>query len=468
MPKIVINNVNLGGIAKSPWQGVANSVAQLVGIDLHSEPGIMKVNQKLTKESGSTIDDFVKKILPCSDGNTYLFGSTNGKIWKRTSAGVYSLEATASPGAGSAGIKDAIEDQGYIYYFMQSRVGRVAVGAPTAWAGRNDSWATFTNTDADFHPVIKVNLVNYIGDGKYIAQIEDGTFTANALNIKSPLRAKSLGIYDTELLVGSYVADNINIVEVFRWNTWSVSFSNSDPIPEKGINAFLKTDNFVLVSAGEKGCLYIYNGQQLASPKRINGDWGVGKKATVHSDATANFNNLPLFGVSNVASNPCLQGIYSLGNYDADYAAVLNLEYVISQAKLASIEIGSILVLDDYLLVSWKDGTTYGVDKLDNTAKYDSAYIETRNIQPDRGNLSKVGKIKVYYRTIPTGTSIEIWKASNYGAYDVAAMATKIDTKRKYVETTIDITDIVNLQIKVKPIVSANLAPEIEGIEINV
>ena len=156
---IIIKDINLGGISDSRYQGQANSVYSMEGLDIHSEPGIIKANQALTKESGTTVDDFVKVFVPCSDGNTYLFGSTNGKIWKRTSSGVYSLEATAAPSAGGVGIMDAYEYQGYIYYSMESRLGRVAVGSPTSWSGRDDDWATFTNTDADFHPIKEVNQV---------------------------------------------------------------------------------------------------------------------------------------------------------------------------------------------------------------------------------------------------------------------------------------------------------------------
>jgi hypothetical protein len=254
---ITINNANLGGIADSKYQGQKNSVAEMVGFDIHSEPGILKNNQKLTKESGSTIDDLVKKILPCSDGNTYLFGSTNGKIWKRTSAGAYSLEATASPAAGNVGILDAYEYQGYIYYSMQSRLGRVAVGAPTDWSGRDDNWQTFANTDADYHPFKEVNQVLYVGDGKDLAQVDAGVYSASALDIKTPLRIKSLGKMLTDILLGTFVNVYKVATEIFRWNTWSESYQVGDEIPEVGINCFLATDNFNLVSCGQKG-IFIY------------------------------------------------------------------------------------------------------------------------------------------------------------------------------------------------------------------
>ena len=354
-----IKNINLGGLADSQFQGQANSVAEIVGLDIHSEPGIVKVNQKLSKESGGTVDDIVKSILPCSDGNTYLFGSTNGKIWKRTSAGSYSLEATASPAAGTVGIIDAYEYQGYIYYSMQSRLGRVAVGAPTDWTTRSDSWSTFGNTDADFHPMKEVNQVLYIGDAQDLAQVDAGVFSASALDFASPYRVKSLGQILTDILVGSFVNTYRVLTQIFRWNTWSTdSFQSSDEIPEIGINCFLKTDNFVLVNAGRKGNLYFYNGVQLDQFKRIPGDWSGANEAQIHPNATCNMYGIPLFGLSNISGNPAKQGIYSLGGYDRNYPKVLNLEWFISTGRYAGIDIGAIELVGTALLVSWKEQNT--------------------------------------------------------------------------------------------------------------
>jgi len=358
MNQIQIKDINLGGIANSQYQGQKNSVAEMVGFDIHSEPGILKNNQKLTQESGGFVDDLVKKILPCSDGNTYLFGSTNGKIWKRTSAGVYSLEATASPSAGSAGIMDAWEYQGYIYYAMQSRLGRVAVGSPTDWTGRNDNWKSFTNTDDTYHPCQEVNAVLYIGDGNLVAQVDAGVFSADALDIEKPYRIASLGKSFTNLLIGTFVNAYRVWTSIFNWNTWSIdSFQSSDDIPEIGVSCFLKTDNFNLVYAGLKGNFYLYTGTQLEQYKRIPGDWSGSNTAIIYPNASCNMFGLPLFGLSNLSGNPAKQGIYSLGGYDRNYPKVLNLEWLISTGAYSGIDIGCIELVGSQLLVSWKQQT---------------------------------------------------------------------------------------------------------------
>lgn len=470
MAKIEIKNLPLGGIADSDYLGAENSVAEMVGLDIHSEAGVIKVNQKLTKESGSLVDDFVKASVPCSDGKTYHFGSTNGKIWSRTSGGTWALEATASPAAGSAGILDAKEYQGYIYYAMQSRLGRVAVGA--AWSTRNDNWATFTNTDPDWHPMKVVNLVLYIGDKNYVAQVDAGTFSANALDIAAPLRIKSLGKMSTDLLIGTYIADNVTETEIIRWNTWSVSFSVSDTIPEVGVNAFLDTDNNVIVNAGTKGSLYLYNGSSLEEYKTIKGVYTGSAKAWIHPNAKFNFNGMPLFGLSNISGNPANQGVYSLARTNRNYPFVLNLEHAISTGHLTGIEIGAICpVSADQFTVSWKDtngGTTYGVDILDLTAKATTAYLVTRVVMADRTKLLNYGLVNVAYRSLPTGTSFTVQKKVNTDAAFSSAISGNVDTKRMLFATKVDINDAVRAQVKVNFVASANTAPEMEMTEVNV
>ena len=81
------------GLADSRWSGVKGSVAESVGIDAHSTPGLIKVHQKLTKTSGTTIDELCKAAVPVSDGSKLWFSSESGKIWRENS-GTYSLVYT--------------------------------------------------------------------------------------------------------------------------------------------------------------------------------------------------------------------------------------------------------------------------------------------------------------------------------------------------------------------------------------
>jgi len=470
---IPFKNFNLGGIADSDYTGAPNSMAELWGFDIHSEPGITKVNQALTKESGTTIDDLVLCGVPCSDGSTYLFGSTNGKVWKRTSGGVYSLEATVSPAAGAVGVLGAKEYEGYIYYATQSRLGRWQIG--TAWSTRNDNFGTFTKTDANWHPMITLNLVLYIGDGNLVAQVDAGVFSPDALDLPFPseVRIKCLGQMGTDILMGTYVNSNLVSTEIYRWNTWSVSFTNSDPIPEVGINSFIPIDNGVIVNAGTKGNIYIYNGSTLEPYKQIKGTWdATTNKATVNPNAGLNFNGLPIFGLSYQVGTPANTGIYSLGRANRNYPIVLNGEVGISTGNLSKVEIGCILPAGDIYLVCWKDtttGTVYGVDKLDLTLKYTNAYMTTRAIMANRFALLNYNVVNIAYRTLPANTTFTISAKVNGGS--MTAFTTgevQDDTMRQIFSTEVNIDDATKVQVKIAPTVSGNTAPELEEFEVNV
>ena len=299
---IPIDNFNLGGLSDSKFSGAKYSLYRLVGWDLHSTPGVLKVAQKLTKDSGTTVTEFVKCQVTSSNGYTYHFSSTSGKIWERTDAGVWSLVHTTVPGAGIAGCSGAAEYQGYIYWATQSRLHRIlassAKGSAQWTANKVLNWATFTNTDPSFHPMIEQNMVLYIGDANLLAQVDEGVFTADALDIKTPLRIKCLGKIGTDVLLGTYVDDHITKSQIIRWNTYSVSFTSSDEIEEVGINCFIPGDNVVYVQAGLQGNIYVYNGEQLQLYRRIPGEYSPTEYGRMFPNATANFNGKILMGFS--------------------------------------------------------------------------------------------------------------------------------------------------------------------------
>jgi len=300
---IPIDNFSLGGLSDSKFMGAKYSLYRIIGMDLHSTPGVLKVAQKLTKDSGSTVDEFVKCQVTSTNGNTYHFSSTSGKIWERNgTSGVWSLVYTTVPAAGTAGCSGAHEYQGYIYWATQSRLHRIlassASGAAAWTANAVPNWQTFTNCDPSFHPMIEQNLILYIGDANLLAQVEEEVFTADALDIAEPLRIKCLGKISTDVLIGTYVDDHITKSQVFRWNTYSVSFTTSDEIPEVGINCFIPGDNVVYVQAGIQGNIYVYNGEQLQLYKRIPGEYSPTEYGRMFPNAAANFNGKILMGFS--------------------------------------------------------------------------------------------------------------------------------------------------------------------------
>jgi len=469
---IPMDNWNMGGLSSSKFSGKKNSFFKIIGFNMHDTPGIITVEQKMTKDSATTVTELCKVSVNSSNGAQYWFSSDSGKIWERTSAGAWRLVHTTTPAAGAALCLGAAEYQGYIYWATQSRLHRITVANASTndWAtDAVEDWATFTNTDISFHPMYShpSQQILYIGDANYVAQVDAGTFSANALDIKTPLRIKSLGQIATDLLIGTYVADTVTKTEIIRWNGWSVSFTNSDPIPEIGINAFLQADNFTLVQAGNKGNLYYYNGEQLELYGRIPGDYSSTAYGEVYPYSVANKEGQILFGFSNGSGNPADQLIYRIARHDKDYPYIMDQPYPISARSgsdfvLTGLSLGAILVVGSDIYVSWKSGSTYGIDKLDASNKLDGAYIESRIMTVNREEFANMSKIVVSYADLPASTDIDMYIDRNYAGYG-SALAKVDDVDRNIISTKDEQTDFSTLQLKIKVTTNSNDAPKIES-----
>jgi len=394
---IPIKNVN-GGLSETIYRGIEGSFYRSVGTDIWSKNGVIQASQKPTKDSGTTITALCKYAIVASDGNTYWAGNdgNDGKIWKRTSAGSWSLVYTST----SDKIYGFVEHNGYFYWATASSLYKVATNSAD-WATDKVKVGDFPNGTTP-HPM-KVHLTElYIGDGKDVVVASDPT--SSVLDLHPDFTIQALESAGIDLLIGAKVS-NTNRAGIFRWNCNDPSWNFEDYINEDGINAMI-VDNFtndVIVSAGSQGNIYSYDGYSLRFRRKIPGDYSPSAKSIVNS--MANFGDKILIGVSNSTGNPCLQGVYVYRN--ESYPRI-NLDYVISQNKTSDIEIGAILVQGQDIFFAWKDGTTYGVDKVDWNTKYSGAYFETMLLEPDVYQEKLFQEFRISTEDIPTSCSIAV------------------------------------------------------------
>lgn len=463
-----------GGLASSLKMGTRGSFAAMVGLDIHSEPGFLKVNQALAKDSATTVDSLCKFVVVASNGISFWFASGSGKIWKRTSAGVYSLVHTNTKGA----CLGAIEYKGYIYYTSAGFIGRQSVAnsaSEASWSSQDDDWQTLSNADAEYAPMEEVSGILFIGNGKYIAKYDGTTYTDNSLDLPDRFRASALYSYGIDLLVGTYVGTSqtvkVNYCKLFRWDTTSDSWSDSDTVYEAGINAFIPADNQLYIQAGISGNIYYYNGSILVPYKQIYGTYNPNKYGLVYSGSVNLFNGLSIFGFSNSpdtansTGNPANCGVYSLGRNDKNFPVVLNLEFPISETTpLANVEVGAIAVIGHDLLVSWKKqgvSPSYGVDKLNWSSKYASAYIETLLLSD--GPFSKKS-VNFYagYRLKPASTDITFSYKKNFATSYTAIEGHEDETALKVISKRENLSQVRALQMKIAFTTSSNNAVELD------
>lgn len=465
---IILQNIN--GLADSKWSGVKNSVYACVGLDLHSTPGLTQVAQKLTKNSGSTVTEFCKYAVNCSNGYSFWFSADTGKIWARSSAGSWTLATTTTAAAGEVKCLGAMEFNGYIYWATQSRLHRIAIAdADDSWASVSLNWATFAVTNINYHPMAIQDLSLFIGDGNRVTSVDDaGAFNNNALDINTPYVIKTITDYDIDILIGTEIASTVNEARLFRWDCVSPSWNSSDNIPENGINAFIKDDNYTYVSAGRVGNIYFYNGETLQPYIRIPGTYTTASTTGIQifSGSTATFRGIPVFGVSNFSGNPALQGVYSFGSYSKNYPKIMDLTYPISEDDLTSKQLGAIIVSGTNLLVAWS-GNGVGVDMIDYTAKYASAYFETTMLFQDKRNeLKTQSEVAGFYNSLPASTGITFSYSINGAAY--VAMTSVTDSIIAKVKAELSVENIGSLQVKCAFTVSSNSAPTLECLDVTI
>jgi len=367
-----------------------------------------------------------------------------------------------------------MEYNGNIYWATQSRLHKIAIAnADDSWASETEDFGTFDVTNDEFHPMVIQDLTLFIGDGNQVASVNSsGTFDPNVLDLPSELTIKAMAIYELDILIGTIVDVEVTRAELIRWDTVSTSWNSTDPIEEVGINCFIRDDNFLYVQAGRAGNIYFYDGLELVPIQKIPGEWTNVKYGEVYPDASANFRGIPIFGLSNSpeagnsTGNPAKQGVYSFGSYSRNYPKVLDLSWIISQDDTTAVEIGSVLVVGEFeIMVSWKEGANFGVDILDWTAKYASAYFETMMLfQERRDVLDTLQEAAVYYAALPAGTSFTMSYSVNGAAYVPFTSVTDSIINKVYADLSVG--EIGSLQIKVAFGVSTNATPEMEALGI--
>jgi len=387
----------------------------MVGVDVHSKPGAMTGSYAMTNaDAGIAVVDalcLAKVTLP--NGNTFFGSSTSGKIWKVTTAGVVSLVHTNTNGA----ILGMGFFNGYLFYASASKLGRQAEGvasSESSWSSHNDNWATFTNANSSYHPMVEQNLSLFIGDGKYVAAVDASlTFSANALDLQTQHVITTLVPFENDLLIGTIVGAYNNRSGIFRWDTYSPSWTTEDYVDEVGINCFINADDTMFISIGTIGNIYYYTGSKAKKWKRLR-DGRNSVTTGVNAYGSGNLNGNPLFAT--------IRGIYSLGRADDSFPLAQVIEYVPSLGQGTTL--GALATVGSQVFVSYKNGSSYGIDKLDTNKQ--SGFIETPLI------VGRPQSLVVKYDSLPSGTSISLQTSIDGASYSSVDMEKDDEDERVY------------------------------------
>ncbi len=171
-----------GGISDDVFVGIADSSYAIENLEIRKNPKSVKLQNTLVDEfSELTATGYFHCWVAVSDGKT-LFFTTTWEIWINI-AWTWTLAYTM---VGNPAILWAAEYNGYVYFATATHLSRVLLATLASTFTPTDiNWQAFTEQDTTNHPMVATNLYLYIGDGQYVATVQDTVFDATTLNVPS-------------------------------------------------------------------------------------------------------------------------------------------------------------------------------------------------------------------------------------------------------------------------------------------
>lgn len=373
----------IGGFSDGSRSGIPFSYRYGEFLDFKTDPDSLIVQPTATLDSTSTV---LGMPLWCEIKGTqiYLYDDL-GKIYRRNGDNDYGLLKTVTDSAGQGlGI---FAD--YLWYASQDKIGKYG---PLSGA------ATFTDnvqtleTDVQFHPLKGFTNQLCIGNGKYLATIDDaGIFTAQKLTFLPEERVRCLEVWNNYLVIGTQFGSDLNAPRgnIYIWD--GVSTSYNDIVPTSGVVNALLNDNGVLCSwIGNQADFYQYDGTPNVRVEVLPRlDYN---ELTVLPGAVGMWRNESRFGPSAGTSSETPKGIYTYGRQNRNFPKVLSFDHALSTGdkKGTNVSIGMFKQISPLKAIfSWKVNTTVGVDRITTESYATEATYESVIYDNQRPHLER-------------------------------------------------------------------------------
>ena len=367
----------------------------------------------------SVFRDLIHWWVKATDGYTYGFGNT-GWVYRRDSSAFYQ-RVNKIPGA-ILGAEEWYSQSGktYLYIATASTLYRKELPGLSNW---NDLEVVAQNlTPATWHTMRECGGSLIIANSANLALVGyDESYTNNALDLVPGNVATTIVERNGRTIVGTARKAN----------------------ETRGINAAIDTE-VPLAQVGENGELFFADMVNGVPVRRFPGGGKVNPGGVCNEVEQVNFfeweqnalswidkhavGNMSLWAVFDTDEG--YTGVYSYGRYNKNKPFVLNLDY-----QIDADELGAITVVDDgTMLVSYKDGSDYGVLASDPNNKAIGTYVGLDFRAPNKkpSQITHWKHAEIFCDPLPNGSSIEFWyRVDKTGAWEQARTAdndTNFDT----------------------------------------
>ncbi|MBT9146248.1 MAG: hypothetical protein DDT42_02130 [candidate division WS2 bacterium] len=119
------------------------------------------------------------------------------------------------------------------------------------------------------------------------------------------------------------------------------------------------------------------------------------------------------------------------------------------------------MVIGNDLIVSWREGANFGIDRIDWTTKYPNAYLTTLIIAGTRHRAKDFKNYIISYDNRPVGTDITLETSINQGPFALQTLTDDVANAKTKLQRTLAGG---NLQLRIRLTTSGNLSPIVSEI----
>lgn len=396
------------------------------GLDIRKRKDSLSAQQGLADDLATgTFDAEVVSVVVSADGNSY-WGLANGKIYKRTSGGTYSLVYTETDGV-ITGMGEWVNNVGdtFLYWATLTELHRkrlIGTGyTNTDWTDvdatvNSQTYPKANLTSSTNHAMKPVNGIFLICNDNTMAMVGyDDSYTNNSLQLIPGNSAKTMFDAGLNVKIAANRKDQSEGAMLYIWDTLSQNYNDKMPLPFSSLNAMIETE-VGIVQYGTNGDLYFYGDSTKLPVMAFPGG------GQVAIEGVENDSGLALLG--SYGNGTGKTGIYTYGRKRKNADFVLNLEYPFDATTITAVKkIGSTI------LFAYKIAGTpnlYGVKKVDSANKVARAVYQSLDLRipDDFDRDAEFTKAEITMAPLPAGCSIELWRRVD--KVDVATPATGV------------------------------------------
>lgn len=282
------------------------------------------------------------------------------------------------------------------------------------WADR------LVQTVNGLHPMETFQQFMVIGNGRYLSVVEllgspepsNSEWQRHKLQFPPSYEVCSLAVFNEYLAIGcEQVSSDGTIVPgsgvIFFWDGLSTTYNYFMATPEGSPYALDQYKNVIYYIAG--GAKYAI-GSVTSQPQKVRtlpfgeNAYSVNNTSTkVYPYATTVRNGVLLTAWPSVTNNEDIPyGVYSWGQVDETQPLSFGYSYIIStgtqyRTNTNNLTIGMVKNFGDTLLISWRDGSDYGIDVV-NSNSTPASYSTYESLIFDAGYVAKE-KLAAYVET---------------------------------------------------------------------